>query len=338
MTRCTQCYKRATFGTVQGKPIVCKSHSEHFMKDVRHPSCYFCHRRPSYAWHGPPTHCHLHKVVGMKNVKHKRCSAPGCDTHASYGYCRNKPLFCQKHKDPGMSNVKATVCCAPGCRALKPKYGNSSTGRKFCVQHYNPRQHWKLTTCIKCSSIATHSEGAQLPFLYCPRHSPDHCTPATKQSCTTCGDTTLCNSFNLCYNTCQPPATGSSSSSEQELRQFLSDQQLQFVYNRCPPNSSSKKRPDFVFETPHGFIIIENDEHKHCDLSQSQEQARMEELHHAFLNHTHFIRFNPDVTPQHTEKLTVRHQELYSVLLFILNNAKAFFQQHQGLTVRYMYY
>lgn len=335
MTRCTQCYKRATFGTVQGQPIVCKSHSDQSMKDVRHPSCHFCNRRPSYAWQKTPTHCRIHKVVGMQNVKHKRCSAPNCETHASYGYSRNRPLFCLEHKDPGMSNVKATVCSAPGCRALKPKYGNSITGRKFCVQHYNPREHWKLTTCVKCSSIATHSEGAQLPFLHCHRHSTANCAPAKYQTCTECGDTTLCNSFNVCYHRCE---TQAKRSSEQELRQFFVNKGLTFIYNRCPPNSVSKKRPDFVFETTHGLVIVENDEHKHNDIAQSQEQTRMQELHHAFSKHTHFIRFNPDVTQKYTEQLTVRHQELFNVLLAILNHPEPFFQQHTGLTVRYMYY
>lgn len=336
-----ECLKRATFGTHGGSAVACKTHKTIDMQDVRHPSCVKCHRRPSYAlitvhiYSKRATHCHLHKLGGMENVKHQRCTSNQCRLLATYGYIKNKPVRCLQHKEVHMSNVKATVCKKTGCLALKPKYGNSTTGRQFCADHHDPAEHWKLSTCLRCTRIATHSTKASLPFQYCSHHCSTNTLFASLKRCGSCGALRLCDAEARCYLTCH---VVTKKSSEQLLQQFLIEKQLSFTHNRCPPNGSSNKRPDFVIATPHGLLILENDENRHNDISAAKEWDRMQELHCAFGQATHFIRFNPDVTTEHRESLTVRHEKLYQVMLPIIEGAQVFFQRHPGLTVHYMYY
>jgi hypothetical protein len=108
------------------------------------------------------------------------------------------------------------------------------------------------------------------------------------------------------------------------------------VYNRCASNSN--KRPDFLFQTAFGHVIVENDEHCHSKLSAEQEMQRMQEIQAAFQTHVHFIRFNPDLTQQQTTTIEQRHEMLYETLMHILQEPEAFFNQNPGLSVCYLFY
>lgn len=333
MPRCKHCARQATFGYRASRtPIACKTHKQEKMIDLKHPPCVHCDRRPSFASHAglPATHCKLHKLEGMQNVKHALCFF--CGAYASFGYLKNRPVRCFDHKTDDMKNVKSTYCRAPNCTSAKPKYGNGTVGRAFCELHYNPLEHWKVTTCCKplCLNPATHSDQAVFPFVFCEAHAPPSFSAATLQPCVTCGEQSLTDQTRVCYRHLVNQST------EKVLKDFLLSRQLTFVYNRCVPNS--KKRPDFLFATPNGHIVVENDEHRHRASTQEEELLRMNEIQNALQTPVHFIRFNPDLTAEHVEPLLSRHEYLHYVLQNILVLPEQFFSQHQGLTVRYLFY
>jgi len=267
----------------------------------------------------------------MKNVKHALCSV--CKAYASFGYRKNRPLCCFQHQEANMKNVKATVCAFEGCTANKPKYGNGVVGRAYCELHYDPMEHWKVTTCVAklCKTVATHSDNAKIPFVFCNSHAPDTFSAASTNLCQNCGTKALCDVDGICYHRCQQRKT-----TEKQLKDFLVSQQFTFLYNRCVPGSN--KRPDFLFFTPFGYVVLENDEHRHLKIKQHKEQARMKEIQSAFQTSVHFIRFNPDLTATHVEPLETRHFVLKNYLQSVLCQADMFFQQHPELTVHYLFY
>lgn len=328
MPTCTSCPRTATFGHKNAQPTACRAHRTSEMVDKKHPPCKQCHRRPSFASkHGqPPTHCKLHKSEQMVNVKHPLCRV--ChEVYASFGYKRNRPLTCYEHRSPLMTNVKATLCQeAAGCEAMKPKYGNSKVGRAYCAQHYDPTVHWFVTTCCadSCLQVATHSENGAEPFVFCDCHAPCHYVAATVQTCTHCNTLTLCNKNQTCLANC-----AQRKSTECLLKDFLKTNQLTFVYNRCVPGSS--KRPDFLFTTTWGYIVVENDEHRHEGTPAQVELDRMREIQTALELPVHFVRFNPNLTTRHTEPLEHRHQVLFELLIQL-------FAQQPTVSVQYLFY
>lgn len=78
MPLCLSCGKKATFGYKESRAIAtaCKQHKQAGMRDVKHPPCQHCDRRPSFAAHAglPASHCKLHKTDTMVNVKHAMCT------------------------------------------------------------------------------------------------------------------------------------------------------------------------------------------------------------------------------------------------------------------------
>lgn len=335
MRLCQQCSKTATFGIKGSNPTACKDHKQAGMTDLRHSTCQLCDRRPSFANYArqPATHCKLHKTGTMVNVKHTLCEI--CETYASYGFLKNRPIRCYEHQIENMRNVKATICQAPNCTNAKPKYGNGVVGRAYCELHHNHQEHWNVTTCCSplCSNIATHSKESVIPFVYCFHHAPPSFTTAFIHICTSCTSDmpTLCDVQGSCYRRCY-----TKQSTEKELKDFFITKHLTFVYNRCAPKSN--KRPDFLFQTAYGHVIVENDEHKHSDHSFETEKKRMLDIHKAFQTHVHFIRFNPDLTSKHVESLSFRHEILYENIAHILANPELFFTQNQGLSMRYLFY
>ena len=110
--------------------------------------------------------------------------------------------------------------------------------------------------------------------------------------------------------------------SETEINKFLSRSNLEFSSDKIEDGSCSKKRPDFVFRTPYGVFIVENDENQHRSYPCECEQTRMIQIHQDFGESVHFIRFNPDRYRSESENLRLqqRHKILLSkVLRPILN-------------------
>lgn len=336
MHKCISCPRTATFGYKNAQPTACRAHKTSEMMDKKHPPCKQCHRRPSFAnKHGqPPSHCKLHKSENMVNVKHPLCRV--ChEVYASFGHIKNRPLTCYEHRSPYMTNVKATLCQTDGCQAMKPKYGNSRIGRAYCAQHYDPTVHWFITTCCatNCLEVATHSHNGAEPFVFCVKHA--HAEPnfvaASLQTCLSCNMVRMCSSNNTCLSNCSQPK-----STECLLKDFLIAKHMKFVYNRCVPGC--KKRPDFLFPTDVGYIVVENDEHRHQGSLAEKEAERMKDIQTALVLPVHFIRFNPDVSRSQTDPLPLRHAVLYNKLQQILENVQLFFQQQPQLSVQYLFY
>lgn len=110
---------------------------------------------------------------------------------------------------------------------------------------------------------------------------------------------------------------------------------LNFVYDQTPVGTGcTKLRPDFVFTTLYGILIVENDEHKHMQYTSACELNRMQEIQMSYGEAVHFIRFNPHPTSH----LPERHAELLRKVKEVLEDPASFFERHTGLTVSYMYY
>lgn len=336
-----ECDKRATFGACR-VATHCGQHRGTAMRDVRHPSCVECYRRPSYGLKGTrfATHCHVHKTPGLVNVKHVFCHKAGCDTLASFGVTQNRPTHCFAHKSGHMTNVKATMCQYPSCKNLKPKYGNHVVGRIFCYEHYDHTQHWRLSTCrvAGCRRIATHSVAGRLPFQHCEGHCHENESSYLESRCRGCHLSSLCDADQLCLLTCSSQASHHGKYSEHALHRFFKSCNLSFVYDKQPDTGCTKRRPDFLFATLYGVLIVENDEHRHYQYTAECELARMQELWLSLGEATHFVRFNPDVTSNHTESLESRHLVLLNIIRPILDDPESFFRNNPGLTVQYLFY
>ena len=342
-----------------------------------------CEIQPTYGNdYKHPTHCVSHALEGMKNVINKRCEHLGCEIHATYGFLKNKPIYCSSHSLEGMQDVTTRkVCQEPGCEikpifgliwknplfckahALegmkdvsnktcqdpdcqsRPFYGNHITGRAFCLIHKDPTQHWNLTTCKSesCKRVATHSQTGALPFVFCDKHRPLDFQSAREQRCLDCKFLSICNVDQLCED-CEKERNGYRKITEDAMNDFLLEKGLVFKRDRAPAGSCTAKRPDFVFQTPFGMLIVENDEHQHNSNLCACEQSRMMELHQSFGEAVHFIRFNPHRFIQSSTgksgfvKLPRRHGELWKIIQKLLRDPQEFFNRFPYLSVRYMYY
>lgn len=156
----------------------------------------------------------------------------------------------------------------------------------------------------------------------------------------------ICDQERRCLNHC----TTRIKYTENKLCEFLLSKNLDFDYNKCITVYGTKYRPDFLFKTDNGCIIIENDEKQHKNYNKSDEECRMVELYEYIkrdnYENVHFIRFNPDryslqESKSYQECLDIdeRHELLFNnVLNPILNHPEKFFTNHTGRTVRYMFY
>jgi hypothetical protein len=84
---------------------------------------------------------------------------------------------------------------------------------------------------------------------------------------------------------------------EGQFKKFLDDNGELYTFNRISaddPSVCGKYRPDFLFQLPAHYIIIEVDEHQHADADPHCEVIRMLNIAHGCGLHVVFLRFNPD--------------------------------------------
>ena len=348
--RCQEhgCKIKPSFGLEWGKPTHCSDHALDGMENVINKRCQEpgCKKQPTFGleW-GKATHCSNHALNGMENVTSKRCQEPGCKTRATFGLEWGKATHCFDHALDDMQDVINKRCLEPGCKT-GPRYGNHMTGRAFCAAHRDKAQHWKLTTCKQsgCRRFATHSETGGFPFTFCDNHAPEGFSSCKEQRCLGCGFMFLCDEEQLCLFSCTSKHQDYVKRTENSLSDFLQKKGVTFIRDSAPAGSCTRRRPDFVFQTPYGVILVENDENQHKSNLCTCEQSRMIELHQSFGEAVHFIRFNPDRFVQSSTgktgfvELPKRHVELYKILQKLLKNPQHFFQAHSALSARYMYY
>lgn len=112
------CDLQPSFGFIGGKSERCRIHKLDGMVNVKHGKCTHpeCTGR-RVAVFGIPgnsaTRCKAHIEIGMIDVCAKRCSEKGCDKQPSFGYIRNKAERCSEHRLADMMNVVSKRCPGP---------------------------------------------------------------------------------------------------------------------------------------------------------------------------------------------------------------------------------
>ena len=106
-------------------------------KRCQHPVCMTraCFGVPG----GPPSHCSVHRLEGMRDVINKKCQHPeGCSTLATYGIPGSGGggvTHCSRHRLEGMKDLISRVCRHPDCDR-QPSYGDPGGGpASHCAQH-----------------------------------------------------------------------------------------------------------------------------------------------------------------------------------------------------------
>lgn len=105
-----------------------------FHKCCEHPYCKTV--GPSFGINGSkPSHCGIHAMDGMVNLKKKRCKYPGCKIMACFACKGKKPECCFTHKLDGMVNVNDKRRCKyPGCN-IHPRFANEGERPIYCATH-----------------------------------------------------------------------------------------------------------------------------------------------------------------------------------------------------------
>jgi hypothetical protein len=302
------CDKIPTFaGHGETIPAFCKDHQLPDMVDVKNKRCQQsgCDKRPSFAKHGEkiPAYCADHMVSGeMINVTHKRCQQSGCPTRARFGYLTFPPERCAQHQDeknPMVFNPTAR-CIIKGCRGFATS--GKASKRQHCSEHAQPGE----VSFAKQMCIGPNKTGCYEMAMLSPK----------SQLCVGCDP-----NYSMVKHV---------KMEENAVRSLLlHNGYSNFVYDKVlPDNCGMTYRPDFLFQEPGFFVILEVDEHQHknyqcaghciCDVEPicECEYKRMREI--TFINTipTLFIRFNPHKykTKGSMKSIAARHDELLRVL------------------------
>ncbi len=83
-----------------------------------------CKLNKSFGFEGNKLQfCNNHKLLGMIDIKHKKCINEECDTIPNFALPGQKPQYCAKHKTIDMVNVVDKKCSAKGCET-KNRYSD----------------------------------------------------------------------------------------------------------------------------------------------------------------------------------------------------------------------
>jgi hypothetical protein len=313
------------------------------MVDVIHKRCETpgCKTRPCFANPGSKNaaFCVRCKKDGMVDVVNKRCQKPGCNKRPTYAKLGDPAVYCVRCKKDGMVNVIDKRCETPGCLTMA-LYGYLTFPAARCAQHQDPQNKMVFrptARCIikNCREFATSGKASKR------QHCSDHAQPGeisfAKQLCigpykTGCYEMAILSpKSQLCVG-CDPDYSMVKrvKMEENAVRSLLVHNGYKhFVYDRAlPDNCGMTYRPDFLFEKPGFFVILEVDEHQHknyqcvgqciCDVKPlcECEYKRMREI--TFINTipTLFLRFNPHKykTKGSMKSIAARHDELLRVL------------------------
>ena len=349
------CNTRPSFGTQFGSKNAthCSTHKLDGMINCVSKRCLIdgCNTLPSFGTQFGrkyATHCATHKLDGMIDCVHKRCLIDGCNTLPSFGtqFGKKYATHCTTHKLDGMINCVSKRCLIDGCNT-QPHFGTHLIGKKYCSAHHNKAIHWKISTCAleKCRKIAIRSKSGTYPFKYCDDHAPIEYGSIHASKCMSCSLTDLiCDENGDCLLSCSKIHNIRIKYSENEMMKFFTKKGLKFINDKSVYDGCSRSRPDFIFKTDYGILIVENDENQHRGYLCTCEQTRMIGIHQDCGENVHFIRFNPDRYRSLDSAYRIcvdlhrRLEILYEYIRRILNNSLSFFEMNPYLTVRYMYY
>eukprot|EP01084_Bolivina_argentea_P235530 396304_1 len=158
------CSMEASFGyDGKRKRKYCSTHRLPGMINVKHKRCTYkdCMRQPSYGMEGEKaSYCSNHKSAGMVNLVRRRCSFVGCSRLPSFGLEGEKPKFCVAHKEPDMVDVANRRCETLGCNR-HPSYAMKGDRiRRFCSDHKTDAM-----INVKKRKVGLSSEQLQERFL-----------------------------------------------------------------------------------------------------------------------------------------------------------------------------
>ncbi|KAG5177713.1 hypothetical protein JKP88DRAFT_169851, partial [Tribonema minus] len=122
--------------------------------------------------------CKQHAPPGTRSL-YRSCEAPGCTTHAYYGYVSTGvKRSCARHKEDGMVFIERPRCSTDGCNRY-PLYGASQIGGTHCSDHIGDiigtpiyfDQECNVRGCKRVASwgstaapyVLTHCETHKLP-------------------------------------------------------------------------------------------------------------------------------------------------------------------------------
>lgn len=91
-------------------------------------------------------YCKKHSTADMINVKKLLylCNEENCQTRASFGFIRYKPLYCKFHIKIGMRDVVSKQCLYQNCNK-NPVFGDINKQiREYCFEH-KPIEYINLT-------------------------------------------------------------------------------------------------------------------------------------------------------------------------------------------------
>lgn len=303
------------------RPVLCEEHGEQFKKDsivnkvkkIDDQSlqveksitpkdskilCQIegCDKQAVYGkvWRNP-THCWNHKESYMKRCVGQLCKMENCEKPASFGIEPLKPVYCTDHRTEKMVYVAYKKCMIENCRqgatsnriGLKPE---------FCYDHkppgcvYNPYRICITEGCTKPSIC-----GKTKPFdiLHCESHRQRDEVRHIKTPCLSCGLVEILNLEGFC-EFCDPRKQRYNRRPEIIIKRLLDENGFRYLSHDKKIAHGRGERPDFLFECPHHYVILEVDENQHDSYDKKAEIDRMLGISRDLGIKTVFIRFNPD--------------------------------------------
>ena len=194
----------------------------------------------------------------MIDLINKRCAHDGCLTRPTYGIPGHPTTHCARHKKPGMIKCPKKRCKLLGC----------------------------LEIAIYGARVAQRCEQHKLPADF----------NLIERECGNCHLPEILNPAGLCGNCADFKRPTMRLAKQNEARDML-------IANRLAPQeiditvdggACGRERPDFVYETPTHFLVVEVDENQHRGYTRECETTRMINISQSFGMPTIFIRFNPD--------------------------------------------
>ena len=311
------CRKQPSFnfgGELQSK--FCYDHSEEGMVNVVSKKCEKegCRKQPHFNFEGEVRgkFCFKHSKKGMINIIRKKCENDKCRKHPHFNFEEEtKGRFCFKHSMKGMMCVTVKKCVFPECKT-QAYIGFLFASPSRCDKHrlpnmFNARKLNPKCFHLKCSSPAYYSPPSQTYPTHCQKHAPSNFINLIEKPCKLCTLSYLIPDNQDFCDDCrdfQNPTIRHAK--ELRIKTILSSSKISILsHDQVPDNSCSKRKPDFIIDCTHFFIILEVDENQHKSYPCECEVGRMIQLHQDFGGTPLvFIRYNPDSYHDHLGKLT----------------------------------
>jgi hypothetical protein len=279
------CANYASF-TSDNIDYYCGEHSDDTMININIKYCNYCNTYASFVLNNIYT-CATHKLVN--SVRLNKCQEEKCDKTPCFNYKGKRAAFCAMHKKPNMINVRLKYC--DECEQYAT-YGYPGKNLLKCPKH---KLEGMIKTpskkCAYCNQFAVYGVGSTTK--HCEEHKEPHEINIIEKPCKNCNLINILDCNSLC-NYCNK--TTNYLYQQKTIQKLFDDNNIKYVStDKIIDNGAcGKERPDFLFETPYHFVIVEVDEDQHKSRACECEQIRMVNIYNALGLPTIFIRYNPD--------------------------------------------